>query len=108
MTCNRLGNLQRDILYALPRNKQESRRGSLTVQQIRLKIRPASLNIYSAEQNIRRALRQLQALGYIGKTGDWEDLHSQSWQWRLTDHGAQLASIEIQLNRRFTAHGKNN
>jgi hypothetical protein len=103
MTRNRLGDLQRNILHNLPRNKQESKRGSLTVREIRLKIKPESSNVYSTEQSIRRALRQLQLRGYVDKSGDWDDLHSESREWRLTDQAAQLVSTEIRLSRRFAA-----
>ena len=74
MRRNRLGELQRNILYALPRNEEITKR-SLTVQQIRLKIRPGTENIYSTEQSIRRALRQLEVRGYVAKDeygGNWK------------------------------------
>jgi hypothetical protein len=102
MTRNKLGDLQRDILHSLSRNKVASKRKSMTVRQIRLKIRPDTPSIYSTEQNIRRALRQLQKSGYVVRDGNWADLHSESWEWKLTDHGAQLTSLEIQLSK--TAH----
>ena len=109
MRRNRLGELQRNILYALPRNEEITKR-SLTVQQIRLKIRPGTENIYSTEQSIRRALRQLEVRGYVAKDeygGNWEDLHSEPWKWRLTPKAIQLVRVEIKLRRILSGRTRN-